>query len=100
MGSRACGLKFMMTIINPTPLKGIMLAGYAKANADFGLTVAAKKCGYGSDIARFVEELEAVCTSVNIEDRELFSLMAERSQIRELQPAELGMDVSSELKHQ
>lgn len=81
----------MMTAINPTPLRGVVLAGYAKVNADAGLIVAAKKCGYGSDIERFVTALQWACIDLEIDVKELTELMAERSQIREMQPAELGM---------
>ncbi|MGD1857440.1 MAG: hypothetical protein ACFB2W_24655 [Leptolyngbyaceae cyanobacterium] len=83
----------MMTAINPTPLKGIVLAGCAKANANSGLTSAAKKCGYGSDIERFVESLQSVCTEMDIRSTELSELMAEKSQIREVQPAQLGLEI-------
>ena len=83
----------MMTAINPTPLKGIVLAGYAKANAASGLTAAAKRCGYGSDIERFVESLQWVCIEMSIENRALSELMAERSQIREVRPAQLGSGI-------
>ncbi|MEM9805918.1 MAG: hypothetical protein AAF959_11605 [Cyanobacteria bacterium P01_D01_bin.56] len=79
-----------MTIINPTPLKGIMLAGYAKANANDGVAIVAQKCGYGSDIKRFIETLQSVCSAKGIENVTLSKLMAQQCQIRERQPMGLA----------
>ena len=63
-----------------------MPAGYAKANADAGGTIAAQKCGYGSDINRFVQSLQSACEALNLEAREFSQLMTEQCQIREMQP--------------
>lgn len=79
-------IRISMIVVNPTPLKGIVLAGYAKANADAGVTVAAQKCGYGNDIERFVAALQSTCMTMSIEDRTLSKLMTEQCQIRELHP--------------
>ncbi|MEM1251897.1 MAG: hypothetical protein AAGI69_05650 [Cyanobacteria bacterium P01_H01_bin.21] len=75
-----------MVLINPTPLKGIVLAGCAKANANAGVIVAAQRCGYGSNVRRFIEELQSVCSTMSVEDTGLAELMTEQCQIRELQP--------------
>ena len=75
-----------MIVTNPAPLKGIMLAGCAKANADAGVTVAAQKCGYGSDIDRFIRALQLACEALDLEIKEFCDLMTEQCQIRELQP--------------
>ena len=75
-----------MIVANPTPLKGILLAGYAKANASAGVTVAAQRCGYGSDINRFTRALELTCKNLAINAEELSELMTEQCQIREVQP--------------
>ena len=76
----------MMIVTNPTPLKGIILAGCARANADAGVTVAAQKCGYGSNIDRFIQALQLACEMLDLESQEFSKLMTEQCQIREVQP--------------
>ena len=76
-----------MITSNPTPLRGIVLAGYAKANADDGITVVAQKCGYGSNIEQFAEALATACAKSGIRNPQLSELMAEECQLRERQPA-------------
>lgn len=79
-----------MITTNPTPLKGIVLAGYAKANADDGITVVAQKCGYGSNIEQFVEALATACSKSGISNPQLSELMTEQCQLREHQPVSLA----------
>ena len=60
-----------MVIGNSTPLKGIVLAGRAKANADAGIMIAARKCGYGSNTNRFSKALQSACADTGIETQAL-----------------------------
>ena len=80
----------LMITTNPTPLKGIILAGYAKANADDGIAIVAQKCGYGSNIEQFVNALAAACSKTGIKNDTLSKLMTEQCQLRERQPAGLA----------
>ncbi len=49
-----------------TPLQGLDLVDCAKANSTLGVAVAAERCGYGNDTARFEEELTQACEDIGI----------------------------------
>jgi hypothetical protein len=49
------------------PLKRAELIDCARANGSFGLEVAAERCGYGQDIAKFQQELKHACESIGVE---------------------------------
>lgn len=72
-----------MVIGNSTPLKGIVLAGRAKANADAGIMIAARKCGYGSNTNRFSKALQSACADTGIETQALSNLIAEQQRLAE-----------------
>ncbi|NEQ55229.1 MAG: hypothetical protein F6K11_34760 [Leptolyngbya sp. SIO3F4] len=73
-----------MLKVNPTPLKGIMLAGYARANADAEIVVVAQKCGYRGNVECFSEALTSACASIGIQDEKLSQLIDKKHQAREL----------------
>lgn len=66
---------------NPTPLKGIVLVGYAQAYADAGVVIAAHKCGYGNNIRWFGNALRSTCAEIGVESKALLSLVAEHQQL-------------------
>ncbi|WP_228016119.1 hypothetical protein [Leptolyngbya ectocarpi] len=70
-----------MIINNPTPLKGIVLVGYAKAYADAGVVTAAHKCGYGDNVRWFGKALRSTCADIGVESKELLNLVTEHQQI-------------------
>lgn len=72
---------------NSTPLKGIVLAGRAKANADAGVAVAARKCGYGSNTGRFSKALQSACADTGIEMKALSNLIAEQQRLAQQKKA-------------
>jgi hypothetical protein len=49
------------------PLDGSELIDCAKANSNQDLSVACERCGYGSDIVRFEEQLRSACRAIGIE---------------------------------
>lgn len=78
-----------MIISNPTPLKGIVLVGCAKAYADAGVVTAAYKCGYGNNVRWFGNALQSTCADIGVESKELLNLVAEQQQLvkqNEFQP--------------
>jgi hypothetical protein len=49
------------------PLQGTDLVDCAKANETANVAIAAKLCGYGSEIDKFEAELKQACTEMGIE---------------------------------
>ena len=62
---------------HPTPLHGIELIDCAQANAKFGLPIAAKQCGYGSDTLAFTDELQKASSEMGLHVSTLEDLILE-----------------------
>jgi hypothetical protein len=48
-------------------LQGSELIDCAKANSNQDVSIAAERCGYGSNVARFEEQLRNACRAIGIE---------------------------------
>ena len=62
---------------SPTPLRGIDLLDCAQANAKFGLPIATKQCGYGSDTSAFTDELQKASSEMGLHVSSLNDLILE-----------------------
>lgn len=80
-----------------TPLKGIELVDCAKANARQGIQTAARLCGYGQDLSRFQQELEAACQGIGVDINELGDLITEQQSVRQQGGMDVAPDTPSEL---
>ncbi|MGG6293259.1 hypothetical protein ACQ4M4_02455 [Leptolyngbya sp. AN02str] len=58
------------------PLRGSELIDCARANSSMGIDVAAERCGYGSDLARFQQELQQAGQSLGIDLQDFDDLKA------------------------
>jgi hypothetical protein len=79
------------------PLKGITLIDCAKANAKQGTEIAAKLCGYGSDLTRFERELTQACQDIGIGISALTDLTTDRLRIGQEKGLEIAPDTASQL---
>ncbi len=81
-----------------SPLTGVILVDCAKANATEGLAIAAERCGYGNDTARFQAALRAACSEMNVTPRDLADLVDdELSQWKPEPGIEVAPDTPNEL---
>jgi hypothetical protein len=78
-------------------LKGIALINCAKANAQQGIHVAAKLCGYGTDIGAFSRELSQACQDIGIESKALTDLITDRQVIKLGRGIEIAPETLSQL---
>jgi hypothetical protein len=78
-------------------LKGITLIDCAKANAKQGTEVAARLCGYGSDLNRFERELKQACQDIGIEISALTDLIKDKQGIGQDKGLEIAPDTPSQL---
>jgi hypothetical protein len=49
------------------PLQGSELIDCAKANSNQDLSIASERCGYGSNVAKFEEQLRNACQAIGVE---------------------------------
>ena len=77
---------------NQTPLTGIELISCAKASAASGSAVAAKNCGYGSDIEQFRTVLQTACADMGVDVEGVSDLLTEQQQVIQ----EGGIEVAPE----
>lgn len=81
-----------------SPLTGVILVDCAKANASSGLAIAAERCGYGTDTAKFQAALRSACSEMNVTINGLSDLDDEPSAQRYAEPGiEVAPDTLSEL---
>ncbi|WP_035990396.1 hypothetical protein [Leptolyngbya sp. KIOST-1] len=81
-----------------SPLTGVILVDCARANASEGLAIAAERCGYGSDTAKFQTALRAACSDMNVEIEGLSDLEDdEPAVVRAERGMEVAPDTPSEL---
>jgi hypothetical protein len=79
------------------PLKGVTLIDCARANAKQGTEVAAKLCGYGSDLSTFERELTQACQDMGIEISALNDLITDKPKIGQEKGLEIAPDTPSQL---
>lgn len=73
-----------------TPLTGVILVDCARANASGGVAIAAERCGYGTNTAKFQAALKSACSEMNVTIDGLSDLDDEQSQW----PSEPGIEVA------
>lgn len=49
------------------PLKGAELIDCARANGNYGVEVAAERCGYGHDLNQFEQALRQACEGIGVD---------------------------------
>jgi hypothetical protein len=79
------------------PLKGIALIDCAKANANQGTEIAARLCGYGSDLDGFERELKQACQDIGIGISALTDLITDKQKIGQEKGLEIAPDTPSQL---
>ncbi len=60
---------------SPIPLSGTELIDCAQANANQGISLAARQCGYSNDIATFQRELTGALTHIGIKNKDFEDLL-------------------------
>ncbi|MEB3210355.1 MAG: hypothetical protein VKL39_03345 [Leptolyngbyaceae bacterium] len=60
-----------------SPLSGVILVDCAKANAKSGVAIAARQCGYETNIEAFQTELKKACADMGIEIDTLSDLISD-----------------------
>ena len=79
-----------------TPLEGVVLVDFAKANAKYGIETAAKQCGYGKDIVAFESALKEACHAMGISLKEFADLSTE-SESQRPSGIEVAPDTTADL---
>ncbi|PSR18372.1 hypothetical protein C8255_07775 [filamentous cyanobacterium CCP3] len=74
-----------------SPLTGVILVDCARANASAGLAIAAERCGYGNDTAKFQTALKSACSEMNVEIEGLSDLEDDEPAVVR---ADRGMEVA------
>lgn len=64
-------------------LTGIELIDCAKANAQKGITVAAKQSGYDDNVNLFLENLQQACQSIGVNIEQLEDLVTDQQLLKE-----------------
>ncbi|MGB3309282.1 MAG: hypothetical protein WBG32_12115 [Nodosilinea sp.] len=81
-----------------SPLTGVILVDCARANASEGLAIAAERCGYGNDTAKFQTVLRSACSEMNVEIAGLSDLEDnEPAAVRAEQGMHIAPDTPSDL---
>ena len=63
-----------------TPLIGVVLVDCARANAERGLAIATKQCGYGDDTESFQAALKSACSDMGVDIEGLSDLLESTQQ--------------------
>ena len=80
------------------PLTGAVLVDCARANIGDGVTIAAERCGYGSDTDAFEAALRSACNEMGIAIDDFSDLVAEdRQEKRTRDGIEVAPDTVSDL---
>jgi hypothetical protein len=79
------------------PLKGIELIDCARANAKQGIVIAAKLCGYSSDIEHFTMELHQACHQIGVQVSDLSDLITEQPKLQRINGVDIQPDSHSKL---
>jgi len=74
------------------PLKGIALIDCAKANAPQGAEVAAKLCGYGTDISSFQSALSQAGEDMGVSLDDIKDLITDQYVVQRTQGLEVAPD--------
>jgi hypothetical protein len=81
-----------------SPLTGVILVDCARANASEGLAIAAERCGYGNDTAKFQTALKTACSDMNVNIEGLSDLEDDApAAVRAQRGMEVAPDTPSEL---
>jgi hypothetical protein len=80
-----------------TPLTGVILVDCARANASSGVAIAAERCGYGTDTAKFQAALKSACSEMNVTIDGLSDLDDDQSQWHPEPGIEVAPDTLSDL---
>lgn len=78
-------------------LTGIELIDCAKANAKQGIANATQLSGYGNDVDKFMEELQAACHKIGVNIDSLSDLITEQQQLKQIPGLEIAPDSESSL---
>lgn len=79
------------------PLRGTDLIDCAKANEDKGIELAAQRCGYGDDLAKFEQELQQACAHIGIKIQGFSDLLKHRQEAEEAPGEVVGPDTPTQL---
>lgn len=79
------------------PLKGIALIDCAKANAPQGAEVAARLCGYGTDISSFQAALSQAGEDMGVTLDDIEDLITDQYTIKRTQGLEVAPDSPQDL---
>ncbi len=79
------------------PLKGIALIDCAKANAPQGADVAAKLCGYGTDISSFQSALSKAGENMGVSLDDIKDLITDQYMAKREQGLEIAPDSLQDL---
>lgn len=63
-----------------TPLTGVVLVDCARANAERGLAIATRQCGYGENTETFQSALQAACSEMGVNIHSLSELLETEQQ--------------------
>lgn len=80
-----------------TPLSGNTLISCAKANAAYGIEVAAEQCGFGRDFDKFRQALQQACEQIGIEPMELGELDSKSQVEKRSEGVEISPDTYKQL---
>ncbi len=80
-----------------SPLTGLDLVDCAKANAASGSAIAAKQCGYGSDIATFRDALKSACSDMGVDVESVSDLITDQQSIKTEGGIEVAPDTPADL---
>ncbi|MGV2829984.1 hypothetical protein [Myxosarcina sp. GI1(2024)] len=78
-------------------LQGVELIDCAKANAESGLSVAAKQCGYAEDTETFQENLLQACHRIGVDIQQLSDLIDDDKLLTEQSRTSISPETTSEL---
>jgi hypothetical protein len=78
-------------------LTGIELIDCARANAKQGVEVAARQCGYGTDLNRFSQALQEACHHIGVEIHELSDLITDSQSLLRQGGVEFAPDNDGDL---
>lgn len=79
------------------PLKGIELVDCAKSNAEQGVAIATRQCGYGDHTDQFITVLKSACGDMGIEINTLEDLITGQQRMQTSGGVEIAPDSKSEL---
>jgi pyruvate-formate lyase-activating enzyme len=80
-----------------TPLQGFELIDCARANGSKGIEVAAQRCGYGTDLDRFEQELKRAGDAIAVDIQSFDDLVSNSQDNSPDRGVEIGPDSQTQL---